>query len=165
MHIRKTIFAAFVSGMMISSLAAAAQTGGLQSLVTDRADVLKPATEETLLKQLQQEEKESGVKIYVLTVKTFDQKEIDQLVEGAGKIPISKGKKGGSVLLVASPGSKKIKIVVSDELEGRLTNDLCTQLIKSEIVPSLKKGDYDTGLRAGVNALQKALKGNYVSRD
>lgn len=165
MRIPKTFFSVLLSGFMFTSVISFAQ-GELKSLVTDRANVLTAATEETLLKQLQLEEKQSGVSIYVLTVKAYSQKEIDNLVELAGKKPVAKGaKRGGSVLLVASPDSKKIKIVASEELEGKLNNELCTQLIKSEIVPSLKKGDYDTGMRAGANALQKAIRGKYVSRD
>ncbi|BAV05931.1 uncharacterized protein SAMN05421788_1064 [Filimonas lacunae] len=164
MRIKQMISAGLFSVFLLSAQFSFAQ---LKGVVTDDANVLTPATETTLLQQLQKEEKESGNKIYVYTVKVYNQKDIDNLLAGAAKTVVASksGKKSGAILLVVSPESRKIKIIASEGLEDRLNNEMCTQLIKSEIVPPVKKGDYDTGVKAGVAALQKALKGAYVSRD
>jgi uncharacterized protein len=46
-------------------------------------------------------------------------------------------------------------------LEGALPDALCKQIIENEIVPRFKNGDYDGGLRAGVEAILAATRGEY----
>src|SRR5450755_4119195 len=62
-----------------------------------------------------------------------------------------KGKNNGAVLFVFI-NDHKMFIVTGYGLEGALPDALCKRIIDTEITPPFKRGDYDAGLTAGVNA-------------
>jgi uncharacterized protein len=71
-----------------------------------------------------------------------------------------KGKDNGAVLFVFVD-SHQIRIQVGYGLEPVLTDALCKRIISDEIAPRFRKGDYDGGMTAAVNAIMAATKGEY----
>ncbi len=71
-----------------------------------------------------------------------------------------KGKNNG-VLLAVFVNDRKLRIEVGYGLEGVLPDALTRRIIDNEITPQLKRGNYDAGLSAGVNAILAATKGEY----
>jgi uncharacterized protein len=71
-----------------------------------------------------------------------------------------KGKNNGVTLFVFIQ-DRKIYIQVGTGLEKVLPDAKCKQILDTEIIPFLKKGDYDGGLSAGVKAIIAATKGAY----
>ena len=65
------------------------------------------------------------------------------------------------VLLVAAINDHKMRIEVGYGLEGALTDALSSQIIRNEIAPHFRTGDYFGGLMAGVTAIDKAIHGEY----
>lgn len=55
----------------------------------------------------------------------------------------------------------KLFIQVNYGLEGALPDATCKQIIDQEIAPHFKSNDYAGGLRAGINAILAATKGEY----
>ncbi|HMK38496.1 MAG TPA: TPM domain-containing protein, partial [Bacteroidota bacterium] len=70
-----------------------------------------------------------------------------------------KGKDNG-VLLVVARNDRKARIEVGYGLEGVLPDALAGQIIRHEIGPHFRQGDY-CGLRAGVEAIMSATKNEY----
>jgi len=71
-----------------------------------------------------------------------------------------KDKKNGAVLFVFTQ-DRKMFLQVGYGLEGVLPDALCKRIIEDEIKPHFRSGDYEGGLRAGVDAILAACKGEY----
>ena len=71
-----------------------------------------------------------------------------------------KGKNNGAVLFVFIQ-DRTMFIQVNYGLEGSLPDATCKEIIDQEITPNFKTGDYTGGLRAGINAILAATKGEY----
>ena len=67
------------------------------------------------------------------------------------------------MLLLVAQDDRQVRIEVGRGLEGDLTDALCAQIIRREIVPNFKAGDYDRGVRAGVDAILGAIAGSYTA--
>jgi uncharacterized protein len=59
-------------------------------------------------------------------------------------------------------GDKKIRIEVGYGLEGSLTDLQAGRIIRNVILPKFKQGNFDQGIVDGVNAMIKAVKGEYT---
>jgi uncharacterized protein len=70
------------------------------------------------------------------------------------------GKKNGCALFVFTD-DHKIWIEVGYGLEGAIPDATAKQIIDTVIEPKFKNGDFDGGLRDGVNALMAAARGEY----
>lgn len=71
-----------------------------------------------------------------------------------------KGKDNGAVLFVFVQ-DRAMYLQVGYGLEGALPDALCKRIIEDIIKPHFRKGDFDTGLRTGVEAIIGAAKGEY----
>lgn len=76
----------------------------------------------------------------------------------------TKGNDNG-VLLLISIADRKIRIEVGYGLEGALPDALASSIIRNEIAPYFKRGDYFSGIAAGLNAITAATVGEYTRRD
>lgn len=129
----------------------------------DYAQLVSPATARTLNDQLAQFERDTSNQ---LVVAIFPQMQSDSSVEdytvrvaqawGVGR----KDRKNGAVLFFFM-AEHQIYIQVGYGLEGVLPDALCKRIIEDEIVPRFKAGQFDAGVRAGVTALQAAVRGEY----
>jgi uncharacterized protein len=71
-----------------------------------------------------------------------------------------KDKNNGAVLFVFVQDHKMF-LQVGYGLEGVLPDALCKRIIDEQITPRFKAGDFDGGLRAGVQSILAATKGEY----
>ncbi len=74
---------------------------------------------------------------------------------------IGQKSKNNGVLLAVFTQDRKLRIEVGYGLEGALPDALARRIIDGEITPQFKRGSYDAGLTAGVNAILAATKGEY----
>ena len=109
------------------------------------------------------EEKKTSNQIVVLTVPSLDGDDDRRLRRSTCSKPGKLGQKGkdNGVLVVAAIKDRKMRIEVGYGLEGVLTDALSSQIIRNEIAPQFKAGDYGGGLLAGVTAIDKAIRGEY----
>jgi uncharacterized protein len=129
----------------------------------DYASVVPAQDVAALNSQLEEFEKTTSNQIMVAI---FPKMESDSSVEdytvrvaqkwGVGQ----KGKNNGVVLFVFVQ-DHKIYLQVGYGLEGALPDATAKLIIENEIKPSFKRGDYAGGLRAGINAIIAATKGEY----
>ena len=73
--------------------------------------------------------------------------------------------KNNGVLLYIAKNDRKLRIEVGYGLEGALTDALSSQIIRKEITPQFKKGNFFEGINAGVDAIIQATKGEYTAEE
>jgi uncharacterized protein len=73
--------------------------------------------------------------------------------------------KDNGVLLLVAVDDHKMRIEVGQGLEGVLTDAQCSRIIRNEIAPEFRRGDYDAGVKAGINGIVKAIAGEYSAND
>ena len=145
-----------------SSLVAALEVPGLKARVNDYAGLLTPATASQLEKALLDFEQTQSTQIVVLTVTSLEGESLEDFsiqVAEAWKVG-QKDLDNGAILLVAK-NDRKIRIEVGYGLEGSLTDMISGRIIRNEIVPAFKAGNFDQGVANGVAAMMSAVKGEY----
>jgi len=136
----------------------------LTGRVVDDAGILSADTRAQLESMSAQEEKQTGNQIVVVTLKSLQGDEIEDYGYQLGrKWGIGqKGKDNGALLIIA-PAEHKMRIEVGYGLEGQLT-DAQTKLIIAEIItPYFKRGDYNGGAVAGMDAILKTIGGATIA--
>jgi len=134
----------------------------LKAHVNDYAHLFSAKTVQETERALADFEARESIQIAVLTVPTLETENLEEYsikVAEAWRIGW-KGLDSGVILLVAEK-ERKIRIEVGRGLEGRLTDLTSGQIIRNEIWPHFKTGDYDGGLSAGLGAIMTAVKGEY----
>lgn len=129
----------------------------------DYARVVPAATAAELDERLRQFERESSNQVVVAV---FPKMESESSVEDyTNRVAESwkvgqKGLNNGAVLFVFIQ-DRTMYLQVGYGLEGVLPDALAKRIIAEEITPAFKKAQYDAGLRAGVEAIIKATRGEY----
>jgi len=134
----------------------------LKHYATDLTGTLTPEQVAQLDQLLSSFDRTTSTQIVVLMIPSLNGDEIEDYslrVAEANRIG-KKGKDNGALLLV-SKNDRKARIEVGYGLEGAVTDALSGQIIRQEIAPRFRQGDYYGGLRAGVEAIIAASKDEY----
>lgn len=134
----------------------------LRGHVNDYASLLSAQAAQQLEAELASFESSDSTQIVILTVPSLEGEVLEQYsirVVEAWKIG-QKGKDNGALLLVAKQ-ERKTRIEVGRGLEGNLTDLVTGRIIRNEITPAFKRGDFDAGVAAGVHAMMAAVRGEY----
>jgi uncharacterized protein len=129
----------------------------------DYAGVVSPSVADELNRQLEQFERDTSNQIVVAV---FPKMQSDSdIADYTFRVKESwhvgqKGKNNGAVLFVFIQDHKMF-IQVNYGLEGVLPDATCKEIIDQEITPNFKTGNYEAGLRAGINAILSACKGEF----
>jgi uncharacterized protein len=102
----------------------------------------------------------------VLTVASLEGESIEEYsirVVDSWKLG-QKGKDNGVLLLVARD-DRKVRIEVGRGLEGDLPDITCGSIIRKQVLPRFKEGDYDAGVIDGVQAILAAIGGSYTAEE
>ncbi len=130
--------------------------------VTDLTATLTPGELAALNAKLEQFDRESSTQIVVLMVPTIGDLPIEEAtlkVAELNKVG-KKGKDNGALLFIAKD-DRKLRIEVGYGLEGALPDILAGQIIRKEIGPRFREGDYYGGITAGVQSIMLATKNEY----
>jgi uncharacterized protein len=159
----KTIFAVLLLCLM-PAVGGALEVPPLKAHVNDFANILSPAAVQRIEAGLTSFESTDSTQIAVLTIPSLEGENIEEFsirVAEAWKIG-RQGKDNGAILII-SPGDRKIRIEVGRGLEGTLTDLLSGRIIRNEIAPRFKQGDFDGGVEAGVSSIMAVVKGEYTA--
>ena len=74
---------------------------------------------------------------------------------------VGQKERDNGVLLLVVKDDRKIRIEVGYGLEGVLPDALAGQIIRREITPAFRTGDYYSGIKAGINAIMLATRNEY----
>jgi uncharacterized protein len=135
----------------------------IKTYVTDEAGVLSASDKETLENKLAAFEQTTSNQVVVYVTSSLNGEPLEEVsYEIAEKNGIGQKGKDNGVLLFIAISDRKLRIEVGYGLEGALPDALSDQIIRKEITPSFKQGKYYEGINAGVDAIIKATKGEYV---
>ena len=161
--VMKTIFA-FLLLCLLPTVGVALDVPPLKAHVNDYANILSPAAVQKIEAELIAFESSDSTQIAVLTIPSLEGENIEEYsikVAEAWKIGQA-GKDNGAILLI-SKGDRKVRIEVGRGLEGTLTDLLSGRIIRYEIAPRFKQGDFDAGVEAGVSSIMAVVKGEYTA--
>ncbi|KQP43615.1 methanol dehydrogenase [Brevundimonas sp. Leaf280] len=126
----------------------------LTGRVVDQANLLDPATEQALTEKLAALEASSTDQLVVVTVNSLQDQEIEDYGYQLGRAwGIGQKENDNGALLIVAPNERKVRVEVGYGLEPILTDAFSSQLIRNDILPSFRDGDYQAGVINGVDAL------------
>ncbi|MGD9729437.1 MAG: YgcG family protein [Nitrospiraceae bacterium] len=152
--------------LALSAPAHALEIPPLTGRVVDLARVLSPPTAAELSERLQAHEATTTNQVAVLIVPSLEGEplfDFSHQVATAWKLG-QKGTDNGVLLLVAIK-DRKVRIEVGYGLEGTLTDARSAQIVRNEIVPRFRAGDYAGGVTAAIDAILKTIEGTYQAPD
>lgn len=150
---------------MYTGLLAAIPVPALTGRVNDYAGMISAPVKADLETKLKQFEAAESTQIVILTVQSLKGDPIEDFsikVAEAWKIG-QKGKDNG-VLLIVSKDDHKVRIEVGYGLEGKLTDLMAGRIVRDEIVPAFKAGQFDQGFTNGVSAIISTAHGEYKGK-
>ncbi len=134
----------------------------LTGRVNDYAHILSEETVSQLTIKLEQHETLTTNQIVVLTLPSLEGEDLETFTNKVFETwQLGQKARDNGVLLLVSIQDRKLRIEVGYGLEGVLTDGLCGTIIRNEIVPPFRRGNYDAGITAGVDAIISAIKGEF----
>ncbi len=158
-------FALFLAtlSVFIGNPASAQDFPKLTGRVVDQADLLSPEQEASLTAKLAGLETQSNRQLVVATIKDLQGYEISDYGYRLGRTwAIGQDGKGESekdngAILIVAPNERKMRIEVGYGLEPVLTDGLSSSIIRNDITPFFKAGDFNGGINAGVDRIVTQL--------
>jgi uncharacterized protein len=136
----------------------------LTGRVVDEANLLDPQQEAALSAKLEGLEARTKRQLVVTTLASLEGYEISDYGYRLGRAwAIGQDGKGetekdnGAILIVA-PNERKMRIEVGYGLEPVLTDGLSSTIIRNDITPRFKEGDFAGGISAGVDRIVTQLE-------
>lgn len=135
-------------------------------LVNDFAGMMTADEQARLEAKLLEYEKTSSTQITVVTLTNLGGYEVAQYgVELFNKWGVGQDGKDNGVLIIASKEDRKINITTGYGLEGALTDIISGRIIRNEIVPQFKTGNFYGGFDKAADAVIAATKGEYKAEE
>lgn len=126
----------------------------LTGRVVDDAQLLTPEQEQALTGKLATLEQQTGDQLVVVTVPSLQDQEIEDFGYQLGRTwGIGQKENDGGALLIVAPNERKVRIEVGYGLEGVLTDAYSSMIIRDDILPAFRTGDYAAGIIAGTDAV------------
>ena len=154
----------FMQGVYAQRSKSIASQDQVKTYVTDKTGTLTSTQLKSLEQKLAAFEKETSNQLVVWMEPSLDGNSVeDRSYELAEQNGIGQKSKNNGVLLYIAKDDRKLRIEVGYGLEGALTDALSSQIIRKEITPQFKKGNFFEGINAGVDAIIQATKGEYTA--
>ena len=158
------IFPAFILCQEKTAKSYSDNPTALKQYVVDETSTLSSSELSSLIKKLQDFDKQSSTQIVVYLINTLEGESLEDVsVRIAEKNKIGRKDKNNGVLLLVVKNDRKIRIEVGYGLEGTLTDATSSQIIRRDITPSFKNGNYYEGINKGVDAIISVTKGEYIA--
>jgi len=128
--------------------------------VHDDADLLSPEREAALERRLAEHERATSNQVVVQTVLSLDGRPLEEFaLAEATRLGVGRRGRDNGVLLLVALHDRALRIEVGYGLEERLTDARSGRILREEVTPRFRDGDYAGGLEAGVEAILGALDG------
>ena len=134
----------------------------LTGRVVDQAALLDPATERALNQQLAAHEDSTSNQVAVLTIASLAGRPIEEVALAVARTwQLGQAGRDNGVLLLVARDDRQMRIEVGYGLEGALPDVVASRIIRHELRPAFRAGDFDGGVQAGVAAILQAITGSY----
>ena len=132
----------------------------LKSRVTDLTGTLSSEQQAALEQKLATLEQAKGSQLALLIVPSTGDETIEQYgirVTDAWQL----GRKGvdDGVLLLIAKNDRAVRIEVGRGLEGALPDVIASRIIREDIIPAFKSGDFAGGANAGIDKISAVIQG------
>jgi uncharacterized protein len=146
-----------------ASPAAALDVPPLTGRIVDVAHLLPADLAVSLSAELAAHEARTGNQVTLLTLPSLQGEPLEEFshrVATTWKL----GQKGtdNGVLVLVVPGDRKVRIEVGYGLEGTLTDAKSSRIIREEMAPRFRDGDFAGGIAAGLRAVLGTMEGTYT---
>jgi uncharacterized protein len=163
---KKALFLTFILvSFFIVPVAMGVDVPYLTGRVTDNAQLLSPNVNRAITEILKVHEEKTSNQIAVLTVESLEGESIEEYAVAVfeeWKLG-QKGKDNG-ILVIVAPKERRMRIEVGYGLEGILPDARAGDIIRHYMTPRFKKGDFNGGIKAGVNAIVSVLEGGTLPK-
>ncbi len=133
-----------------------------QSHVNDYAGLLSLQTRNLLETTLEDFEKTTSTQVVVAIFESLEGGSLEDFsIRLAEQWKIGNKNKDNGVILLIFKNDRAVRIEVGYGLEGVLTDALSSQIIRNQMVPAFRAGDFDKGVSDGVNAILAVTRGEY----
>ncbi|MCX6149126.1 MAG: TPM domain-containing protein [Ignavibacteriales bacterium] len=140
------------------------QVPELKSWANDFSNTLSVEELNFLNRDLKEFTDSTSTQLILLVIPTLSDYPIEMLAyELATKNKIGTAKNSNGILFLIAKDDKKMRIEVGYGLEGALPDALCSSILRNEVKPYFKQGDYFEGIKAGLNAIKLATRGEYTA--
>ena len=132
----------------------------LEGPVTDTAHVLSATEKANLEHKIKEFRARTGHEVAVLTVPTLGGESVEDFAYHTARAwSLGSEKNDDGVLLLLATGERKIRIETGKGVGGDLTDVDASRIIRDQIAPRLKSGQFGAGLTAGVDGIIAKLSG------
>ena len=132
--------------------------------VHDEAGVLSPQAKARLESIIRMEEDSTTNQIAIFIIRSLEGGSLEEYsLRVAEAWKIGRKDRDNGVLLLISIDDRQLRIETGYGLEGALTDAMASRIIRNEIAPHFRQGDYDGGVEAGLQGIIRAIKGEYVN--
>jgi uncharacterized protein len=127
---------------------------------TDKAGLVDASQAEALNQKLQAFEQKSGAQFIIYIFPSLENEALEDFtIRCAEKWKVGNKKYDNGVILFVFAKEKKIRIEVGYGLEPTLTDAFTSDVIRNEIAPNFKQGNYAGGLNAAADAITARISG------
>lgn len=162
--------ALLTAALLTALLAVPATAGALDyperpaARVNDFAGLLSPAEEAALERTLAEFERRTTNQLLVATFQSAEGGVVEDLsIRLAETWKVGTRDDDNGLILVVFVDERKVRFEVGYGLEGALPDARAIQIIRNEIVPRFRQGDFPGGISAGTAAAMKAIEGEYTA--
>ena len=130
----------------------------LNAPIIDQANVLSGAEKQQLNEQIRQIYNQGKAQIGIIIVSTTGQESIfDFAMRVAEQWKLGSAKQDNGLLIAVAVNDHRIHIATGYGLEGVLPDIIASRIIRNQIGPEFKQGQYGQGLIAGVTEIERIL--------
>jgi uncharacterized protein len=127
--------------------------------VTDTPGILRADTIAGLNAAIGDFERTNGAEMAVVVIRSLDGLSIEEAAVKLFELwKIGKANKDNGLLLLWSTGDRRVRVEVGYGLEGVLPDSKVGRILDTYVIPKFKSGEFDEGLRDGVDALLRAAR-------
>jgi uncharacterized protein len=158
----KLVLSAVVLFLSFFVIEGAVQLPDLKMMVNDNAGVLNSNQERELESLLRSLESSTSAELAILIVTNLSGMSLEEYsMRVAEKWQLGKQDRDNGILLLVSINDRKVRLEVGYGLEDIVTDAKSSYIINQLIVPEFRKGDYYSGIRAGLQAAAGLVNNSY----
>lgn len=140
----------------------------LTQYATDFTNTISQNQIQQLNNRLKIFEDSTSNQLVVLLIPSLEGNAIEEVAHQiATENKIGTKEKENGVLFLISKNDRQVRIEVGYGLEGALPDAISSSIIRNEVIPHFRQGDFASGVFAGVNGIILATAGEYtqIKRD
>lgn len=132
----------------------------LSGRMIDQTDTLSAEQQRVLEQRLRAFEEKKGSQIAVLIVSQIGDEAIESFsMRVAERWKLGRRKIDDGAILIVVKDQRQLRIEVGYGLEGVLNDATSKRIIEELMVPAFRRGDFEGGISAGVDAMMRVIEG------